>query len=38
MVKKSLVLFVMIVAAFSLQLVVRAETPKEVELEVRGMT
>ena len=38
MVKKSLVLFVMTVAVVSLQLVVRAEAPKEVELEVRGMT
>ncbi len=38
MVKKSLLLFLVTVAVFSLQLVVHAETAKEVELEVRGMT
>ncbi len=38
MVKKSLLLFLMTVAVFSLQLVACAEAPKEVELEVRGMT
>ncbi len=38
MVKKSLLLFLMTVAVFSLQLVVHAEAAKEVELEVRGMT
>lgn len=38
MVKKSLLLFSVTMVAFSLQLVVRAEEPKEVELEVRGMT
>ncbi len=38
MVKKSLLLLMMLVAVFSLQLVVHAEAAKEVELEVRGMT
>ena len=38
MVKKSLVLFFMMLSAFSLPLVIRAEESKEVELEVRGMT
>ncbi len=38
MIKKSLFLFLLTLVAFSLSLVVRAEEPKEVELEVRGMT
>ena len=40
MVKKNLLLFLLTVAVavVSLQLVVHAETAKEVELEVRGMT
>ena len=38
MMKKSLSLFLVTLAAFSLSLVVRAEEPEEVELEVRGMT
>jgi len=38
MVKKIFLLFLMTVAVFSLQLVVRAEAPKEVELEIHGMT
>jgi len=37
-VKKSVFLFLMMTAAFSLQLAVRAQESKEVELEVRGMT
>ncbi len=38
MVKKSVLLFLMTVAVFSLQLVVHADAAQEVELEVRGMT
>ena len=38
MVKKSLILFLMTVAVFSLQLVVHADAAEEVEFEVRGMT
>jgi len=36
--KKSLLSFLVTLAALSLSLVVRAEEAKEVELEVRGMT
>jgi len=38
MMKKGLFSFLVILAMFSLQLVVLAEGPEEVELEVRGMT
>ena len=38
MVKKSALLFLATLVAFSLSLVVRAAEPSEVELEITGMT